>query len=274
MAQVLGVTQNIEAYIVSDLPRGAGLSSSAAMEMAFGTLYGALAGLELTDLELARAGQRCENEFVGVPCGLMDQLATKFGQAGHAVLIDIRCPENLRPIPIPDGISLVVCDTGVKHQLGDSGYPARRRESEEAARLLGVKTLRDATNTTGLEDILERRARHVISEITRVEAFASALTSGDRTEMGALMRASHESLRDDYEVSCTELDAMAQACWESGAIGARMTGGGFGGACIALVDSGDVDRFVRLAAARYREATGTEGAFHICLATDGARVIE
>jgi len=274
MAWAMGVTTDIEACVVSDLPRGAGLSSSAAMEMAFGCIYRHIEDLNISEVELARLGQKCENQFVGVPCGLMDQLASKLGKAGHALLIDIREPENLEAIPIPAGLSIVVCDTGVKHELGDSGYPARRRQSEEAAALLGLKVLRDAApSQVDRLGGVKFRARHVVSEIGRVKAFAQALISKDAQQVGTLMRESHVSLRDDYEVSCPELDAMAEAAWETGCIGARMTGGGFGGACVALVEDELIDEFVQNTSKGFTARTGLTGNFYVCHAVDGAHLV-
>lgn len=266
----------VEVAVVSDLPTGAGLSSSAAMEMAFGVLFQSLTSAEISDVEMARLGQICENQFVGVPCGLMDQLASRLGQAGQALLIDIRHPEEYKRIPIPESLEIVVCDTGVKHSIGQSGYPLRRRQSEEAADQLGHRFLRDVdiSELSTLTGVRLKRARHVVTENARVGAFAAALEQRDKIEIGRLMRASHESLRDDYEVSCAELDQMAEACWSAdGCVGARMTGGGFGGACVALVETEAVDAFVASASKAYESASGKVGRFLATKAADGAHLV-
>lgn len=266
----------IEAAVVSDLPTGAGLSSSAAMEMAFGVLFQTLTSEAISDVEMARLGQICENQFVGVPCGLMDQLASRLGKAGNALLIDIRHPEGYKQIPIPSDLQIVVCDTGVKHNIGQSGYPLRRRQSEDAADHLGHRFLRDATleEVDKLTGVHQKRARHIVTENARVEAFAKALKAGSREEIGTLMKQSHESLRDDYEVSCQELDQMAEACWAApGCVGARMTGGGFGGACVALVDSKSVDKFIEAAEKGYEQRSGKTGSFLSAKAADGAHLL-
>ena len=266
----------VEVSIVSNLPTGAGLSSSAAMEMAFGVLFQALTGAEISGVEMARLGQICENQFVGVPCGLMDQLASRLGKEDHALLIDIRKPEACQQIPIPKDLQIVVCDTGVKHNLGSSGYPLRRRQSEEAASRLGYLFLRDANlaEVDTLSGVLQKRARHVVSENNRVAEFAEALEKGDRRQIGSLMKASHESMRDDYEASAPEVDQMAEACWASpGCVGARITGGGFGGACVALVEIAQVDTFMSEASKKFAASAGKLGNFLACRAADGAHLV-
>lgn len=269
---------NIQAVIHSNLPTGAGLSSSAAIEMAFGTLFRLLGDVSIDDAQLARAGQQAENSFVGMNCGIMDQTASLFGKAGHALFLDTADPAHPVPVPLPEELAYVVCDTEAKHELTGSEYNTRRQESEAAARKLGVDALRWATKANLLasshllSDVEFRRARHVITECERVLLFRNSLEVGDRNGLGDLLRASHKSLRDDYEVSCSELDAMAEAANAHAAcLGARMMGGGFGGACIALVQADRADEFVAATTIAYRESTGIEPSIRVCRAVDGAR---
>lgn len=268
---------NLRAAITSTLPIGSGLSSSAAVEMAFGTLWRKLAGLNIEDGTLAALGQVAENRFVGMRCGIMDQTASLFGKKGSALFVDTLRADKPTPVPIPDGLAIVVCDTQVKHELTGTEYNDRRAQSESAAEILGVTTLREVDpeqlerRKGGLTDALYRRARHIITENQRVLDFKSALEASKLSEIGGLMRASHQSLREDYEVSCPELDAMSEAAnGATGCIGARMMGGGFGGACIALVEQAQTSSFIELAATAYQTKTGVEGRFTVCKAVDGA----
>lgn len=269
---------NIEAMVHSTLPTGAGLSSSAAIEMAFGTLFRLLADLNITDAQLARAGQQAENSFVGMNCGIMDQTASLFGREGHALFIDTADPGHPVSVPLPANLAYVVCDTRVKHEHTGSGYNDRRQESETAARKLGVEGLRWATmgnlkaSSHLMSDVEYRRAKHVITECERVLLFRNSLEVGDQNALGELLRASHASLRDDYEVSCPELDVMSEtANRHSACLGARMMGGGFGGACIALVQADQAEAFAQDTAAGYYAATEIEPSIRVCRAVDGAR---
>jgi galactokinase len=230
-----------DVLVRTSVPIGAGLSSSAALELAVGLALLGAAGDEISRHELAHAAQEAENGFVGLRSGIMDQLASAFGVRDHALLIDCRS-EEVTPVPIPPEAAIVVADTGVKHELSGSAYNDRRAESEEAARLLGVRTLRDvsvadfARRGSTLPDVLRKRARHVVGENARVLATVVALRAGDLETAGAHMNASHDSLRDDYEVSAPELDVLVDAARTvEGVYGARMTGGGFGGSIVALV---------------------------------------
>jgi len=268
---------NIEAVVTADLPAGSGLSASAAIEMAFATLWRLMAGLSIADAELARLGQRAENSFVGMNCGIMDQTASLFGRQDHALFLDTHDPSNPVPIPLPEGISIVILDTMVKHELASSEYNLRRCESEDAATKLGVSALRWCTmahlkaNSHLLSALEYRRARHVITECNRVQLFRNSLEVGDTRGLGEIMKAGHISLRDDYEVSCPESDAMAEAAWSSpGCLGARMMGGGFGGACIGLVSSDAVGEFMAATGEKYEAATGIEPVMRVCRAVDGA----
>ncbi len=251
---------NLAIEFSSTLPLGAGLSTSAALEVSAALAFIAAAGFELPSMEVAKLCQQAEIETVGLACGIMDQFISLHGRANHAILLDCR---NLawRPVPIPEGITLVIADTGVKHALASSEYNTRRKECEAAAAALGVKSLRDAKQDGG-----HKRARHIISENARVLAFVEALATNNRKALGELMAASHESLRADYEVSCPELDQMVAAANQCpGLIGARMTGGGFGGSTINLVETNEAKAFATKLAELYPGAT-----IHITKAANGA----
>jgi galactokinase len=222
----------------SDLPDGAGLSSSAALECATALALTGLAGIELPRAELARIAQQAENAFVGMPCGILDQSASLLSAEGHLLFMDTRTLAT-RLIPFtPAGLALMLIDTRATHSLVDGEYAARRASCEDAARALGVPALRDAGDLSALTDpLLRRRARHVVSENARVEQTVALAEEGRTAEIGPLLTASHLSLRDDFEVSCPELDVAVEAALAAGALGARMTGGGFGGSVIALIPS-------------------------------------
>ena len=232
------------ATIRADLPAGAGLSASAALETATALVVEALTGIEQDVADRALLCQRAEHDYAGVPCGIMDQLAVGAGKSGHALLLDCR-DLSMRQVPLPEDLVLLVTDTGVKHALGDGEYRARREQCELALSLLGADSFRDldpARVEAGrglLGETLHRRARHAVTEMERVGRFAKALEAGDREAIGTILREGHDSLRDDYEVSCAELDHLVDAAYEFGAerghAGSRMTGGGFGGSTISLV---------------------------------------
>jgi galactokinase len=225
----------------ADLERGAALSSSAALECATALALTELHGLSVPRPELAALARRAENEFVGVPSGIMDQSASLLCRAGQALLLDCRSGQT-SDVPLDlaaAGLVLLVIDTGVRHALSDGRYAARRRSCEEAARALGVPSLRDVSDDPGAlgrltDPVLRRRARHVITENTRVLDLAGLLRAGEITRCGPLLTASHASLRDDFEVSWPQADVAVEAGIAAGALGARMTGGGFGGSVIAL----------------------------------------
>jgi galactokinase len=228
----------------ADLPAGAGLSSSAALACAAGLALAGLYRLHVPRPELAVLGRRAENDFVGVPTGPMDQLAVLLGEAGHALLLDCRAGTGTAvPFdPAAAGLVLLVIDTGVRHELTGSGYAARRLACQDAARALGVRSLRDISGPgplAGLADpVLRRRARHVVTENRRVLDTVGLLRAGRPGEAGPLLTASHLSLRDDFEVSWPEADTAVTAALRAGALGARMTGGGFGGSVIVLAPAG------------------------------------
>ena len=227
-----------------EMPRGAGLSSSAALECATAGALLDLAGATLAPSAVALLAQRAENDFVGMPCGVMDQFASTSSRAGHLLLLDTRSLEA-EHIPFDleaEGMTLLVIDTRAPHRLVDGEYAARRRACEQAASILAIPALRDVTDLDAAlralpDDTLRRRVRHVVTENGRVLEVVAALRAGDVRGIGPALTASHASLRDDYEVSCPELDLAVAAALEAGALGARMTGGGFGGSAIALVET-------------------------------------
>ena len=267
--------------IQSEVPIGSGLSSSAALEVATGLALLGNSGLELERMELARLCQRAENEFVGARCGIMDQFTACFGEAGHALLLDCRSLQY-RALPLPAGAALVICDSGVRHDLAAGEYNARRAQCEAGVGVLArerpqVRALRDATmedlehNRAQLGDVVYRRCRHVVTENARVQQAAGALERGDLRDFGRLMGESHRSLRDDYEVSCAELDLLVELAGQlDGVYGARMTGGGFGGCTINLVKSEKMEEFRRSLAAGYQQATGRTAKIYVSEAASGA----
>ena len=267
-----------EGVIAGDVPVGAGLSSSAALELATMRAFGATSDLSWNPKEMALLAQRAENGWVGVNCGIMDQLISAAAQGGHALLIDCRSLET-RAVPLPESVTIVVLDTGTRRGLVTSAYNERRSECERAASALGVAALRDvdvtafARRAAELDPVARQRARHVVSENARVLAAANALSQGDVHTVGQLMIESHESLRDDFEVSRDELDIMvAAACEQPGCHGARMTGAGFGGCAVALVGRDAVDAFSRHVGREYERVTGLRPSIHICTASRGASI--
>jgi galactokinase len=256
-----------EGVVASEVPVGAGLSSSAALEVA---LAGALAGSALDPTRLAEVCHRAENVYLGTKSGIMDQLTSAAGKAGHALLIDCR-DLSVQPLPIPPGVSLLVVDSGVRRELAESAYNERVAECRAAAEALGVPSLRDATALHGLSGVLLRRARHVLTENERVLAAAEALRAERLEELGPLFGASHTSLAGDFEVSTPELDALVAAAGETdGVIAARLTGAGFGGCTVNLVRTEDADAVGREVVARYARETGIETRFWISKPAQGA----
>ncbi len=267
--------------IHSEVPIGSGLSSSAAVEVAGGLALLANSGVELNRLDLARLCQRAENEFVGARCGIMDQFTACFGQAKHALLLDCRSLEY-RPLPLPAGVELVICDSGVRHELAGGEYNARRAQCEAGVRALarhqpGVRALRDATledlerNRSELGEVIYRRCRHVVTENARALQAAAALERGDLREFGRLMGESHRSLRFDYEVSCPELDLLVDLAGnQKGVYGARLTGAGFGGCTINLVEAAQVEAVRHSVSRSYQEATGRMAGIYVSEAASGA----
>ena len=261
--------------IDSDVPLGAGLSSSAAIEVATGFALLKNAGLTIDLTQLAIACQRAENAFVGMRCGIMDQFIACHGAAGHALLIDCRSLDR-RLVPIDPGVRLVICNSMVHHQHAAGEYNLRRRDCEDGVAHLSValpdvKALRDVTlkmldaHAELLTPLVYRRCRHVVSENDRTVRAADALEAGDLALVGRLMNESHVSMRDDFEISRREVDAMVEVnAAIAGVYGARMTGGGFGGCTISLVDAGAVETFRAEVMERYRAATGLEAEIFVC----------
>jgi galactokinase len=273
-----------ELYFAGEVPLGSGLSSSAAIEVSTGLALLKISGLPIDRTALALLCQRAENEFVGARCGIMDQFISCHGSADRALLLDCRSLE-FRMIPIPADVTLAICNTMVRHELGASGYNARRAECEQAGRLLaqmlpGIRALRDVTqaqleeHSNLLSTNLYRRARHVITENARVVAAAHAFESGAIEKLRQLMAESHRSLRDDYEVSCPELDNMVEiAARQRGVLGARMTGGGFGGCTINLVETEHAEEFQRRISVEYANKMGLQADVYLCKASQGAEVV-
>ncbi|MBI5877119.1 MAG: galactokinase [Chloroflexi bacterium] len=271
--------RGMDAVVWGDVPVGSGLSSSAAVQVAAALSYAAVSGLSIAPVEVARLTQRAEVEFVGVNCGIMDQMICVLGQAGHALLIDCRSLEYCA-VPIPDGVAILVADTMKRRELVDSHYNTRRAECAEGAERLGVSSLRDVTpdqfrrQQASLPEPVRSRCRHVIGENVRVERCLEALQAGDLRGVGALLNQSHASLRDDYDVSCRELDVMvAAAQLLPGVYGARMTGAGFGGCTVNLVEQEQADWVAAELAATYKEQIGIYPTVYVCHATDGALIV-
>jgi galactokinase len=267
-----------EGVMASDVPIGAGLSSSAAVELATARAFAAVSDLDWEPGAMARLAQLAENRWVGVNCGIMDQMISAVGEDGHAVLIDCRSLET-SPVPLPEETVVVILDTATRRGLVDSAYNERRRQCEAAAAFFGVPALRDvsaAAFEAGIADLdapTARRARHVVGENARTLAAAEAMRVDDAAELGRLMNASHVSLRDDFEVSSPALDAMVEiARHHPGCHGARMTGAGFGGCAVALVDRGHSATFVRDVAAEYERRTGLAPHVYVTGASPGASV--
>ncbi|MGB8353979.1 MAG: galactokinase [Chthoniobacteraceae bacterium] len=265
------------AEISSDLPLGAGLSSSAALEVATATFLKKMFGLDVDVLRLAKLCRKAENEFVGVNCGLLDQVSSAFGKKDHAIFLDCR-NETVENIAFPHGVSLLITHSGVKHALVGGEYNERRLQCFEAAEKLGAKALRDVSGaqleagTGKLTDVVYRRAAHIVGENERVLSGIAALKGRDVKGFGALMFQSHESSRVNFENSTAELDALvAIARVEPGVLGSRLTGGGFGGATVSLIETPAADAIAENFVRKYREKTGHTCQTFVCAIADGAR---
>ena len=272
-----------DALIHSTVPLGGGLSSSAALEVATATLLETITGRTLDPVDKALLCQQAEYQYAGVPCGIMDQFISVMGKKDHLLLLDCRSRKT-ELVPMRDpSVSLLIVNTNVKHELGSGQYAKRRAQCEAAAKILGLTSLRDATAAALLkakdrmEEVVFRRARHVIGEIERTPKAAGLLGASDWSAAGQLMYASHASLRDDYEVSCAELDVVVEiagAIGETGGVfGCRMTGGGFGGCAVALVKTDAVDAISRKIGADYRQKTGIEATLFVSRPAAGATVL-
>jgi galactokinase len=273
-----------DAVIESSLPYGGGLASSAALEVATATALEAMCGTKLDPLEKALLCQRAEHEFAGVPCGLMDQFTSILGKKDEALLLDCRSRQTT-PVKMKDpGVTVLVINTNVRHRLAEGEYARRRQQCEAAARALNVMTLREATMAglnsarKGMDPVVFRRARHVITENERTLLAARAIQAGDWPTMGKLMYDSHASLRDDYEVSCRELDIVVEIAGKlgpkQGVIGCRMTGAGFGGCAVSLVKTDAVRVLTRTMAEMYEKETESEPAMFWSRPAAGARLLK
>lgn len=267
--------KGMDAAISGDIPIGAGLSSSAAMEVACGYAMLKLSDNEVDGKALALAAQRAENDFVGMRCGIMDQYISCLGQRDHALLIDCR-DLGYSALPIPPGVMICIADSGVHRGLVDMAYNKRRSECEAAAAFFGVRALREVSlqafknREQELAPSVRRRSRHVITENQRTVSAAEALKADDLEAVGNLMVASHASLRDDFEVSCPELNLLVEiALGVKGVYGARMTGAGFGGSMLALVKREAVADFSAAISAHYGPETGQKACVHVCKASAG-----
>ncbi|HTB83902.1 MAG TPA: galactokinase [Candidatus Sulfotelmatobacter sp.] len=274
----------LDIAFMSTVPLGGGLSSSAALEVCTATLVEAATGKTIDPVEKALLAQKAEHDFAGVPCGIMDQFISALGREGNLLLLDCRTRKT-ELVPMSDpSVALLVINTNVKHELSGGEYAERRAQCEEAAKNLGVKSLRDCTpekleqGRGKLSEVVFRRARHVIGEIERTVHAAEGIRESNWPSVGQLMYASHASLRDDYEVSCAELDAVVEIAedigYQGGVYGCRMTGGGFGGCCVALVKASDVDAITQQIAAEYKAKTGIDATIFSSRPAAGATIVK
>ena len=274
-------TQGADLVIHGNVPLSAGLSSSAALEIAVGKFCQLLGDLPLDHTEIALLGQKTENQFVGCNCGNMDQLISALGQQDHLLMIDCRSLET-RPTPVPKHMAVVIINSNVKHDLVAGEYNSRRQQCEQAAAFFGVKALRDVDIVTfknkeaelmALDPVVAQRARHVISENTRVLQAVDALINDNIPLLGKLMQASHQSMRDDFEITIPEIDYLVElvesVIGKEG--GVRMTGGGFGGCVVALVKEDKVEAIRQVVAANYQKQTGRQESFYVCEASQGVQ---
>ncbi|GFR57995.1 galactokinase-like [Elysia marginata] len=282
-AQMIGTVPSFDAVVVSSVPLGGGVSSSAALEVATYKFLEQMEGVN-ADVPLIQKILKCqkaEHDFAGMPCGIMDQYISMTGREGHALLLDCRSEQG-KLVPLSDpNVVVLVTNSNVKHELTGSEYPTRRKQCQEAAKILEVPSLRDATEAmleakkSSLDEETYRRVRHVISEIKRTDEAATALENGDYQTFGRLMVESHNSLRDDYEVSCKELDQLVEFAMQKkgdGVYGSRMTGGGFGGCTVTLVERRNVQKVIEYIGEKYT-AVGNKATFYVCPPSDGAKKI-
>ena len=262
-----------EGVMHGNIPIGAGLSSSAALEVCTTRVFSVISGFDWTAPEMARTAQKAENDWVGVNCGIMDQLSSA---VGGVQLIDCRTLKT-ELVPLPSGTAVVVMDTGTRRGLVDSAYNERRQQCSQAAEYFGVPALRDVSmemfeaQVDGLDPLIRKRANHIVTENQRVLSAAEAMKRQDAAILGVLMNQSHISLRDDFEVSSPALDIMVEiAQGQEACLGARMTGAGFGGCAVALVKDGGAEDFIAEVGPRYREATGNQPSLYVCHPALGA----
>ena len=270
--------------VESDVPSGAGLSSSAAVEVASALALTEISNLSVSKIEIIKICQRAENEFVGMRCGIMDQFISTLGKASHALMIDCRSLDFIS-VPLPAEVRLVICNSMVKHQHAGGEYNQRRLECEAGVKHFaqfkpGISALRDVSieefesNKNGLPEVIARRCRHIISENERVSLATSALAENNVAAFGTLMNQSHFSMRDDYEISCREIDTLVEIAQATeGVYGARMTGGGFGGCTINLVNTELVGEFSQTLREQYKNSTGIDCEIYVTSASDGATAL-
>jgi galactokinase len=268
-----------EGVLGGDVPKGAGLSSSAAVELATARTFSAVSGFPWDAASMAKIGQKAENQWVGVNCGIMDQMVSAAAKAGHALFLDCRSLEY-EHVPLPDGVAVVVMDTSTRRGLVDSAYNERRAQCETAAQFFSVHALRDVSleefnaKSGKLEEVVMRRARHIITENQRVLDAVAAMRAGDVHKLGILFNESHASLRDDFEVTNEALNQIVDAAQALPAcFGARMTGAGFGGCAVALVDAEQVDTFISVVKEDYCRNSGLEAQFYACQPSEGASLV-
>lgn len=268
--------RGMDVVVAGNIPQGAGLSSSASFSVAFAAALSHLNDLNLSPTQWALFAQAAENNFAGCNCGIMDQLISAAGEEGHALLIDCQSLDYT-PVAMPDELRILIIDSKVKRGLVDSEYNDRRQQCERAAKGLGVSSLREATltqlNNASLDDIAFRRARHIITENQRTLEACDALRTGNAAVLGRLMRESHQSMRDDFEITVPPVDFLAQLVGdivgEHG--GARMTGGGFGGCVVSLLPEALIEEVGAAVATAYPKETGLEAELHLCIPSRGAR---
>lgn len=274
--------KGFDAIMTGDVPRGAGLSSSAAVELAVARAFSVVSGFEWNAPTMAKLAQKAENEWVGVNCGIMDQMASAACKEGFALFLDCRSLE-IQHAPLPKGISVIIMDTSTRRGLVDSAYNERRSQCEEAARWFGVRALRDVNVKdlgkwkvgSGLSEIAFKRARHIVTENERVLEAIEVMKKGNVKRLGELFNASHDSLRDDFEVTNDALNIVVEYAREqSNCYGARMTGAGFGGCAVALVGEEKAAEFVQAVSAAYRQRSGLEASIYVCKASEGASVLQ
>lgn len=273
--------KGFDAVMTGDVPRGAGLSSSAAVELATARAFAAVSGFTWEAASMARLAQKAENEWVGVNCGIMDQMASAASKEGYALFLDCRSLE-IQHAPLPDNAAIVILDTSTRRGLVDSAYNERRSQCEEAARWFGVKALRDVTvaeferktKKEKLDEIVLKRARHIVTENARVLEAVQVMKAGNIKRLGELFNASHDSLRDDFEVTNEALNTMVECAQEEAScFGARMTGAGFGGCAVALVEKEKAAEFVKAVSAAYKLRSGLEASIYVCKASEGANIL-
>jgi galactokinase len=267
--------KGFECVIAGNIPVGAGLSSSAALELAILKAASYSSDFLFDKVAMAKIGQHAENNWVGVNCGIMDQLISSAGKLGHALLIDCR-DLSLKECPIPEDASVVILDTDTRRDLVSSAYNERREQCFKAAGIMGVEFLRDASKTmlnascSQMDENVHKRAKHIILENARVLKASQVMNKGDAKALGRLMYESHESLRDDFEVTNSALDAIVECSQnESSCFGSRMTGAGFGGCAVALVKKGQENQFIESVSSCYKKKTGLTPQIYICRPSEG-----